>query len=119
MPAAGTQDWRKYDLSSSMRQFHLCGARTDVVNLPAGLELGSTAFQRRGADLMLIGDNGTTVIIREYFLVGAPPVLRARDGDTVPGTLGRILVNLSGRAVSVLMAGAQNPAFQAAPAPSH
>ncbi len=91
-------------MDAAQPRIYIFGSRTPHILLPSALRIADVEFCRTGEDLVLIGPRGWRVIAREYFSVETPPDLSTADGDTVRGDLARILVNLSERAVSILLA---------------
>jgi len=82
---------------------HIFGSREPLVVLPDGVDFGDLEFCRSGDDLTLSDVHRYSIIVRGFFVVAEPPALKSRAGEIVPGSLARILVNLSDRAVSVLL----------------
>ncbi len=57
------------------------------VLVPGGGFLLRADFARSGADLVLTGEDGGRVVVREYFAVENPPTLVTEDGSQVPADL--------------------------------
>ena len=63
---------------------------TELV-VPGGDFLLTAAFVREGPDLVLIGSDGTTVVIRDYFAVEGAPVLLTEGGARIVPELAEAL----------------------------
>ena len=59
--------------------------------VPNGVLLLDAEYVREGADLLLIGEDGSTVLIRDYFAVADPPLLLTEGGARVPPPLAHAL----------------------------
>lgn len=88
-------------------QHYLIGARADVVDLPEGFSVKTMAYSQCDTNLYLRESDGPIAIVRDYFSEELPPALRTTDGAMINGNLACILVGLSERAASVLLANQQ------------
>ena len=80
---------------------HHAGAAAPVLTLdaagvtelvvPGGSFLLTAAYVREGPDLVLVGADGTTVVIRDYFALDAPPVLLTEGGARIVPELAEAL----------------------------
>ena len=58
------------------------GGQTSVM-LPSGRFASAAEYLQQGDDLLLIGPDGTTVTVRDYFLTDSPPLLTTPEGDRI------------------------------------
>ena len=61
-------------------------AGTAVV-LPSGRFLSDASYLQQGDDLVLIGTDGTTYVVRGYFLLDNPPDLTSPDGGRMTAAM--------------------------------
>ena len=59
--------------------------------VPGGSFLLTAAFVREGPDLVLVGSDGTSVVIRDYFAVDSPPDLLTEGGARIAPELAEAL----------------------------
>ncbi len=59
----------------------------ETIVIPGGDFLLKADFVRHGSDLILKGDDGTTVVIRDYFAQADPPTLMTEGGAMLPPDL--------------------------------
>ncbi len=59
--------------------------------MPSGASLSGAEFVRAGPDLLLVGPDGTTVLVTGYFTLAAPPALISAEGALLPADLVAIL----------------------------
>jgi hypothetical protein len=62
-----------------------------AVTVPGGHFLLVADYIREGADLVLLGPDGETVVVRDFFSSDAPPVLITEGGARVPPDLAEAL----------------------------
>ena len=62
------------------------GAQSSIV-VPGGNFLQTADFVRQNGDLVLIGADGRTVVLRGYFSSGRAPDLISDSGAHIPGAL--------------------------------
>ncbi|MGE5517943.1 MAG: LamG-like jellyroll fold domain-containing protein [Bacteroidota bacterium] len=67
------------------------GAASHSVTIPGGDFLVSADFQRAGPDLILVGADGTRVLVQGYFATNPPPSLMSDHGDVVDAGLAATL----------------------------
>ena len=61
------------------------------LEIPGGAFLLDADFSREGPDLLLIGEDGTTVLILDFFATGEPPILVTADGARIVPELAEAL----------------------------
>ena len=61
------------------------------ISVPGGHFLLVADYIREGADLVLVGPDGQTVVVRDYFASDAPPTLITEGGSRVPPDLAEAL----------------------------
>ena len=59
--------------------------------VPGGSFLLTAAFVREGPDLVLVGSDGTSVVIRDYFAIDSPPDLLTEGGALIAPELAEAL----------------------------
>ena len=69
----------------------LDAAGASQLEIPGGTFLLDADFSREGPDLLLIGEDGTTVLIRDFFATGEPPILVTEGGARVTAELAEAL----------------------------
>ena len=72
---------------SSVTTWVLDAASGATLIVPGGDLLLTATFIRHGSDLILKGDDGTTVVIRDFFAQAEPPVLMTEGGAVIPPDL--------------------------------
>ncbi len=58
-----------------------------IVSVPGGDMLLVADYVREGSDLILVGPEGQTIVIDNYFAMANPPALATAGGSRVPGDL--------------------------------
>ena len=71
-------------------------ASHDTIDIPGGDFIGNADILKEGADLILKGDNGETIIIEGYFDAHPAPILMAPDGGTLTPGLVQAFVRNAG-----------------------
>ncbi len=79
----------------------LDGASGPTVTVPGGHFLLVANYIREGADLVLVGPDGQTVVVRDYFASDAPPTLVTEGGSRVAPDLAEALAGPAAPAQSV------------------
>ncbi|MEQ9191700.1 MAG: hypothetical protein RLP27_01890 [Rhodospirillales bacterium] len=79
--AAEPIDW------SGPGSYVLDAAGTDAVHVPDGGWILSAEFVRQGPDLLLVGKDGSKVLIKSFFKFADPPDLITPDGAVINGPL--------------------------------
>ena len=69
----------------------LDAAGATQLEIPGGTFLLHADFVREGPDLLLIGDDGTTVLVRDFFATGEPPILVTDGGARITPELAEAL----------------------------
>ncbi|MFQ5785058.1 MAG: FecR domain-containing protein [Alphaproteobacteria bacterium] len=67
------------------------GASSGALVVPHGAFLLTADFARIGADLVLVGDDGTRIVVRDYFALEDPPALVTESGAVVAPDLVALL----------------------------
>ncbi|MBB91627.1 MAG: hypothetical protein CMF68_11680 [Magnetovibrio sp.] len=78
---AEPQDW------SSANSFVLDAAGAEQVHVPDGGWILQAQFVRQGPDLLLVGQDGSKVLIKSFFKFADPPDLVTPDGAVINGPL--------------------------------
>ena len=73
--ASGTLDASQANGLTALPSIVLDGAAGPSVTVPDGPFLLLADYIREGADLVLVGPDGQTVVVRDYFASDAPPTL--------------------------------------------
>ena len=60
-----------------------------VVMLPSGRFASDSAYLQQGDDLVLVAPDGTTVVVRGYFLLDNPPDLVSPEGGRMTAAMVR------------------------------
>src|SRR3546814_2372724 len=69
---------------------HLDASAGDSLVVPGGDLILVADYIRDGSDLLLIGPDGTQVVIEDYFATGNPPALRSEEHTSELQSLMRI-----------------------------
>ena len=69
----------------------LDAAGATELEIPGGPFLLNADFAREGPDLLLIGDDGTTVLVRDFFAAGESPILVTSGGARITPDLAEAL----------------------------
>ena len=64
-------------------------ASSGMVMLPSGQFTSDAQYLQQGDDLLLIGPDGATVVVRGYFLLDNPPNLITPEGGVISPSLVR------------------------------
>ncbi|PIW30789.1 MAG: hypothetical protein COW30_01300, partial [Rhodospirillales bacterium CG15_BIG_FIL_POST_REV_8_21_14_020_66_15] len=91
---------------SGAGSYVLDAAGTDQVHVPDGGWILQAKFVRQGPDLLLVGRDGSTVLIKSFFKFADPPDLVTPDGAVINGPL------------AVKLAGPMAPGMEAQAAPA-
>lgn len=62
-------------------------ASGDSLQLPAGFDPAGADYSRAGPDLMMVGPDGTQVVVADFFMTDAPPTLVGAEGAHISGAL--------------------------------
>ena len=93
--ASGTLDASQANGLTALPSIVLDGAAGPSVTVPDGPFLLLADYIREGADLVLVGPDGQTVVVRDYFASDAPPTLITEGGARVPPDLAEALAGLA------------------------
>ncbi len=72
--------------SSAAGSATVVGAQAPVM-LPSGRFASDAEYLQQGDDLLLIGPDGTSVVVRDYFLTDSPPDLLTPEGGRITPTI--------------------------------
>ena len=63
----------------------------EALTVPEGFGLLTAAFERQGSDLLLVAEDGSRVLIEDYFALAQPPALTTVGGAVLPADLVEML----------------------------